>query len=297
MISGASLILRNWPSVFSLDGGWIQKNLIVPEESLNTFEKLGFERVGLIFSEIVSNYDSMPLTIGVMKEDGLCKVYGGRNAKLLFSRKALSSLCSLEQNSPKEIYKTSWNDLVASYPSESKELTGLIKSKSEYDLAVLIGLYDENKFTLTDDELYFVLCHEIFGHYENYDNEKEMVVILSALLTSFIFLQRFVPEVFPGFHFLLCTLFTSLVCQKFEFFKEQNADIKGFSYDDRAKRGAQSYFKKMLINDIAEQRYLELTGKGYSRWKEKYNLGHPSSQLRYESLADSGSIESVDVVD
>ena len=291
MLVSAALIGKNYQPVRSLlDSNWLRENHAAPEEQLDKNEQQGLSVIKEITSQILK--DGSTITIGVAKDGSdFCKLYGSKaNAHLLFNRRVLQSL-SGKITLLTKLSKNTWEQMVHSLPDEPDQLILAIKKKKEDELGILIGLHDESKYNLSKDELYFVLCHEILGHYQNHDNEKlvrtKLIVTLISLVVIGIF-GNSLPNSTPFFifYFMLSLFFTALASSKVEFYNECNADCAGF-HDKPAKQGAKTFFKKMLVAETAQKRYYELKGiegNKLENWKKEYHFGHPSAESRYRSL-------------
>ncbi|MGA8165100.1 MAG: M48 family metalloprotease [Waddliaceae bacterium] len=273
------------------DPEWRDSQSVIPRDQLKKREIQGLERVTAIAQQIIGEDRFVSVDAG-RNEKNWCATYGcSSNAKILFNTSFLRSLSDCSEL--KTIYRETWETAVKDLPDDPEELKIAIDEMDQGDVAVLMGLYEELCLSLTDDELYFVLRHEIVGHHQSHDNEALLRIKFIATVASLVFYK--IIESSTLYTNVLASLFTfyipSFCIGKLTFSQELCADAMGVAGDERALRGAKLFFKTLLINELALKRYYELTGNVGNvrdwmtrRIREKFSLYHPSAEIRYQQV-------------
>lgn len=279
-----------------LDPEWVKDSKTIPDNSLNQSAARGLTKVRGICRDILETYPSdrgSTVAIAAMKQNDLCCTAGSKkSAVILFNPSALEDI-SGSINPIKSVYLTTWLGEVAKLPADPEKLQRAVEKKGETDLGSLMGLYHECAFCLDDDELYFILKHEL-SHQRHRDNEARVAVKLVAAAVTLIFMNVYCSSLDTGW-LTLAALFSfilpNLLVVKLEHSQEHAADCSGIDSDARARRGALSYFKKMAIYELASDRYYRLTGKVFSvkgfafeRLNSLLGTGHPGALERYSNV-------------
>lgn len=265
--------------------------------------QIGLQKANLIVSEIILKYfnNDQPTIkcIAKFEESDICQFYGTKKYGVIqFGIRALDGISEI-YNPIKKAYKNAWEEQVAALSDDLITLSNQINHFSEEKAASLIGLFEECTFLLSDEELYFILKHEILGHLQNRDTEARLrLKLMSGIVCLLVFEkmnQMFVKEVSAISFFaslFISFLVSSLFVKKLEHKQEYRADLFAVINDSKAQRGAHSFLKKLVVFELATERYYQLTGKvidsstwGIKNFKQNLRLGHPTAADRFKNLA------------
>ena len=147
----------------------------------------------------------------------------------------------------------SYDEEVNRYPASYAGIQKITQIKSDTELHTYLGLHNRCKWMLCEDEIRFILAHEIKGHAAHNDNAVKLAYLYVATLTVFVTLNIFFPDqpVIPLI--ALSYLMGKVVGLPFSRHIESRADRVAVIDDKAAKRGAKRYFKKHLIAEVVSK--------------------------------------------
>jgi hypothetical protein len=153
-----------------------------------------------------------------------------------------------EANNP---FMEAYQEDLNSFADDPAQLKQQIQELPQEKLRSILGLSQRCQNVLSENELYFILKHEIVGHLQNDDLKKRCQLIFTASVTYMVSLLAFPASQPKNFVLSGLYLFIQMLqidqCRK----QEVEADYKACENDLRATQGAKTYFKKAMIVELA----------------------------------------------
>lgn len=196
------------------------------------------------------------------------------NTILSFRTDVLDGIASKERASI-ECYEKSLTDL------QGKDIEGL----TEYKLHEFLGLNKRCFYHFSEEELYFILMHEIRGHLVPDDNKtRSYYVIATALLSSLSLMQMGTmglpylgTVLISGAIFVIHQIGLQLLIRS----QQIKADGEGVKDDEKSLKGASRFLYKASLTEKMEKKLDTLSFFNLKRFSALY---YPSYQERYNAL-------------
>lgn len=188
-----------------------------------------------------------------------------------------------------------YEEMIRKWPDSPKEIEKYVQARSDRSLHTYLGLHERCQWMLNDDEIRFILAHELKGHAASCDNASLLASALTISLVTYIGLQILFPDHSVATLLLISWIFAKMANLSFSRVVESSADYLAIKEDKEAKRGARFYFKRHLIAENAKEALESRPDRSISLVKSINDaiegierLKHPSVSARYQlSLASN----------
>ncbi len=170
-----------------------------------------------------------------------------------------------------------FSDIPAKITQRTRELETL-------QLEGIIGLHQHCRLMLSDEELRFVMAHEIAGHCQHDDNVKMFALVLTVTVLA----QAIFSRIFKETSFMSIAAVTVVLSRCAQVLAsrqaERNADTRAIQGSERAREGAKSLFKRYLIAEEAQKELDRRRGDSHAVFDSLSGAfsSYPSTRERYE---------------
>lgn len=275
----------------------IDEHTIKPENQ-DLSVQLGLSKVRDIANNILLNSpDLSKKTLFVeagVDDRNYCTMLGtDSRSVLVFGKTFLQSIGSLLTDEAKQNAFNKHIKKIDELPDNEKDIHEYVEKLSKEKLKNCTDNFKNYYFQMTDEELYFIVRHEILGHHLNDDNKKKLALRLTAAWTTLLFLYNFstgYPYLDHAILLVLPCLASMLTDSKITHSQELTADLKAVHDSENAQKGARRFLKRFLVFEYSAKKYFELTGEATnqvgvaSHLKNQFQFGHPSISKRYSGV-------------
>lgn len=260
--------------------------------SLSTRERSTLLKVSEMIKSIClsAGVEDSHVTLKLSKEGTISCEGSSSKTVIRFGVNVLKGIASREKKSVAPFLQA-YEKAIHKFPNSPQKIEALVQRKSDKFLHAYRGLHNICHLMLSDDEIRFILAHEIKGHSVHGDNSSKVVLFLTVALTAFVALNILMQD-YPAASVLACSLVLAKVASiPYSRGVELTADSKALIGDASAKEGARLYFKRYLIAEKV-QAELERREKGRKSVTSTMldivesagNLEHPSPATRLQQV-------------
>lgn len=205
--------------------------------------------------ESVCRYSSVdPCTIELSVDKGHTVTFFGKTSKASISL-GIHLLQGVAERKRKDNqpFIEAYESHIHRYPEHPEQLSKAVKKCDSIDLEKFVALHEKCRLMLSDDELHFILAHEIAGHARQNDNVRKLSIAVIVTILACSALHMFIPEYPFTFQMAGAALFATLAngfsCRKIELCADQIAE----DISPEARKGALTFFKRHLVYEKALQ--------------------------------------------
>lgn len=255
-------------------------------DSLTSAQTIAFSKLELLTIEACekTGINRKVVKLNVHKGGHLALNYGNRSRTVIsVSDRLLQGMVDrdsdgLISSQTKKLYQGKIAALSDDPLQLQKDLTVLSKG----EMYEWLGLDQTCQPWLTDEEIYFILKHELAGHSIHNDNVKRFALAAVATVITLVGLPILL-EASPEYFFVglaLCIgayAVTKLALGRMVYHQEYGADLAAVKDDPKALRGGLSFLKKEAIREgIKNSLNRPFIFQNF--------VGHPSPNTRYAQL-------------
>ncbi len=255
-------------------------------DSLSVVEKIALERLEQLKAEACekSGINGDTVNINIHKAGSIALNYGNSKRTVLdITDRLLQGMVDRKSEGViNSLYQKSYRKKIDALPDDPAELQkrlNLLKKKEMYEW---VGLDLKCNLWLSDEEIYFILKHELAGHSIHNDNLKRFGLTAIATVINFVSLPLLL-DASSEYLFVVGALcigafaITKLAVERMINGQEYAADLAAVKDDPKALEGGLRFLKKGMIREGIKNRLNPtFTLSSY--------FGHPTYRDRYTQL-------------